>query len=230
MKKNKCYANILGNCDNKISHEHFISKKIFELLTGKIFNLSGAAWLSKDKQIQLTVSNLNSKVLCRKHNSQLSNVDSYAANFFETIYKYTRGGIQGSVDVSNLPSEFNGRDLEYWMLKVACGAIASGNWGGENRIVPAEWNKILFRNQEWPDCFSLYSTEKTGYTVPANDHMRFDFRRDPQNKYLQGVTCHFMCYDMTLALGNFIGIPGIKRPSELLFKHDGRELSIKIKW
>lgn len=231
MKTNKkCYANILENCDSKISREHYIGQGIFDLMSGPSLTVSGFPWQKRDATQQLRKSNLTAKVLCRKHNSELSPIDSSAQRFLETIYRCTRGGIQGIVDVSQLGFDFDGRDLERWLLKVACGAIASGNYGGKDRTVPPEFVEILFGRRSWPEYFCLYSSEKTEYTVPARDHMQFDFRRNRSNKYLQGVTCYFMSIDFTLVLGNYIGVPGLKRPKVLVYSHEDRQIEINLKW
>jgi len=231
MKTNKkCYANILGNCDSKMTREHYISEGIFNLMSGVSFTVSGFPWQKRDSTQQLRTSDLTAKVLCRKHNSELGSIDSSAQHFFKTIYHCTRGGIQGTVDVSQLGFDFDGRDLERWLLKVACGAIASGNHGGKDRTVPPEFVEILFGQRSWPEYFCLYSSERTEYTVPARDHMRFDFRRDKSNKYLQGVTCYFMSIDLTLVLGNYIGVPGLKRPKTLDYRHEDRQIEINLKW
>lgn len=231
MKTNKkCYANILGNCDSKMSREHYISEAIFNLMSGVSFIVSGFPWQKRDSAQRLMKSNLTARVLCRKHNSELSSIDSSAQRFFETIYHCTRGGIQGIIDVSQLSFNFDGRDLERWLLKVACGAIASGNYGGKDRTVPREFVEILFGQRSWPEYFCLYSSERTEYTVPAKDHMRFDFRKDKSNKYLKGVMCYFMSIDLTLVLGNYIGVPSLRRPKVLVYSHEDRQIEINLKW
>ncbi len=232
MKTNKkCYANILGNCDPKISREHYIGQGIFDLMSGVSFTVSGFPWQKRDATQSLRKSNITAKVLCRKHNSELSPIDSSAQRFLETIYHLTRGGIQGAIDVSQLRFDFEGRNLERWLLKVACGAIASGNYGGENRTVPPEVVEILFGQRSWPEYFCLYSPgKKREYTVPARDHMQFDFRRNRSNKCLMGVTCYFMSIDLTLVLGNYLEVPGLKRPKVLVYSHEDRQIEIDLKW
>ncbi len=228
--KRRCYADILGNCDSKMSREHYISQSVFDLMSGDSFTVSGFHWQKGDSAQRLRKSDIAARVLCRKHNSELSSIDSGAQRFLKTIYDCTRGGIQGSIDVSQLSLDFDGRDLERWLLKVACGAIASGNHGGKDRTVPPEFVEILFGQRSWPEYFCLYSSEKTEYTVPGRDHMQFDFRRDKSNRYLQGVTCYFMSIDLTLVLGNYIGVPGVKRPKTLVYCHEDRQIEINLKW
>lgn len=81
-------------------------------MSGPSLAVSGFPWQKRDATQQLRKSNLTAKVLCRKHNSELSPIDSSAQRFLETIYRCTRGGIQGIVDVSQLGFDFDGRDLE----------------------------------------------------------------------------------------------------------------------
>ena len=135
--------------------------------------------------------------------------------------------------VDNLCFEFNGRLHEMWLLKVVCGAIASGNYGMKSRVVPRILVEILFERHPWPSEFGFYLPTETHYTVPEHGHVRFDFVRDGVENIIKGVTCHFMCYNVTLALGPYSGVPGIKRQSptmEFVFKNEERELCVKLQW
>jgi len=191
----KCYANILADCNGSISREHYISESVLSILSGRNLNVRGFPWQQKGDQLTVTATGLAAKVLCEAHNTALSPLDTDAGKFFQTLYTCTRGGMQGLVSTEDLSFDFEGRILEYWMLKVVRGAIASGNYGGTNRLVPRSWVEVLFGRQEWPHDFTLYSDEKTEYTVPEHDHARFDFVRDNTNPdLLQGLRCTFMCY------------------------------------
>src|SRR5207249_678543 len=112
---------------------------------GRNLNVRGFPWQQEGDQLTVTPTGLAAKVLCEAHNNTLSPYDTCAGEFFQTLYTCTRGGIQGLVNTDNLRFDFDGHTLEYWMLKIVCGAIASGNYGGKIRIVPQSWVEILFR-------------------------------------------------------------------------------------
>ena len=228
----ECYAGFLGECDGGISREHYISKKVLDVLAlGGTLNVAqqtaGKVHYEYTSGVETVAA---AKVLCKKHNSFLSALDSHAGDFFTSVYHCTRGGIQGLIDFSQFKTDLSGRLIEKWLLKMACGAIASGSWGGGHRMIPQEWVRVLFGFSPWPEYFNLYSSEKTEYCVPEGNHARVDFRRDPSNSILQGVTCVFMPLDLTLVLGPYHGVPGLKRPSDFIYKSSEREITIKLSW
>jgi len=67
----KCWARQFGDCSNKISREHTITAGIF--IDPKV-RVEGFSWC-RDEPKEIGLANLTSKVLCTKHNSQLSEVD-----------------------------------------------------------------------------------------------------------------------------------------------------------
>ncbi|MBI5414973.1 hypothetical protein HZA38_05690 [Candidatus Peregrinibacteria bacterium] len=229
MKQHKCYANCIGECSDKMSQEHYISEKILNLLMGELCYVTGMPW-QKEKKF-LAKKALTANVLCVKHNNQLSKLDNAGGSFFETIYTCTRGGIQGSISTEHLKFEHNGRDIQKWMLKLACGAIASGIWGGHHRNVPYEWVKILFDFKKWPPFFNLsYIHQRITYTVPEKDHMKIDFIRDLSNENLWGVSLVFMPLEITLFFNDTIDNPENRHPKVIGFENEKKKLEIKIKW
>jgi len=140
-----CYAGILADCEPPISREHYISEAVFAIISGGTFTATGFPWQATGRSISLTADGFAAKVLCSKHNSLLSRLDTFAKEFFGAFYQCVRGGVQGLTDVNDSTFEFSGRDLERWLLKVACGATASGNQGGPSRSVPREWVEVFVR-------------------------------------------------------------------------------------
>lgn len=66
-----CWAQCLGNCSGKISREHPISPSVFG---GDEIVVQGFPWC-RDRPKKISVANLTEKVLCQKHNSDLSDID-----------------------------------------------------------------------------------------------------------------------------------------------------------
>lgn len=206
---------------------------MIEALPGKEFKMEGFPWQKPGEFTALKFDALKAKVLCRKHNTALSPLDSAAGSFFRTIYTCTRGGIQGVIPLDDLCFEFDGRVLERWLLKVLCGVLASGNHSGKDRIVPKEWVEVLYERRPWPQEFEFYLLDGAGYTVPVHDHFKFEFYRKGPQDIIEGVTCYFMWYNMSLSLGQYTGFPGVRQTSprmEVGLKNEERELHVKLRW
>jgi len=80
---NKCWASSLGDCEGKITREHLISKGLF--LDDTII-VKGYSWC-KDETIKVSLASLTSKILCKKHNSLLSEIDRAGIHSFNILQK-----------------------------------------------------------------------------------------------------------------------------------------------
>ena len=133
-----CWASILGDCTGKISREHLISASLFPE-KGEI-SVSGFPWC-KGETKKISVKNCTSKILCSKHNSLLSPLDSSAGSAFSVLKK--------CISLSNERQTFhppkfkvrvftiNGLFLERWFLKTLI------NLCRENGIHLQKENKII---------------------------------------------------------------------------------------
>lgn len=74
-----CWASCLGDCDGGMSREHLFSAN----LLGDSINVSGGPYGDEPRRIGR--SRLVSKILCAKHNSDLSPLDAEAGRFAETL-------------------------------------------------------------------------------------------------------------------------------------------------
>src|SRR5690348_11277537 len=82
----RCWAAPLGDCDQKISREHTVSRSLFE---SEQIMVQGFKWcLNEPKSIGL--SNLVAKILCKRHNSGLSDLDSSALQAFNVFREAIR--------------------------------------------------------------------------------------------------------------------------------------------
>ncbi len=137
----RCYLSPLGNCSRTITREHFISKNILKRIAwGKetpgiatpTLKFEGARHFFGGKEcLEIGINAFAAKVLCDKHNSALSLIDTAVGLAFETIEalaedaaKLHKGGSLLSFDISS------GLDIERWMIKVFCGLIAAGKIKG----------------------------------------------------------------------------------------------------
>jgi hypothetical protein len=100
---------------------------------------------------------LGSNILCERHNNALSDLDACAKQFF--------AGLLLALSKSGGPAadqklSVNGDELERWLLKACCGALASGNLLENatrvSREPPRKWLDILFSESAWEVDTGLY--------------------------------------------------------------------------
>ncbi len=163
-----CYASPLEDCSNKISREHYKSGSILEAID-KDWGLvvGNLPWLV-DRTKAISPKALTSKILCERHNSALSPLDTVALRFFNAFDTVTNDlGVHPGHDRMFL---FNGHDIERWILKVLCGSVYSknaalangpyGQWSPEQR-----WLRILFGQERIPKGWGLYFPAEIGTTT-----------------------------------------------------------------
>jgi hypothetical protein len=170
-----CYARALKDCSEKISREHYVSAAVSEVL-GDEHRITNASWLPPGQESAgIPTSALGSKILCERHNSALSGLDTHAKEFFTQL-------VWGFSDmqpcVPRRQVTFVGEQIELWVLKAACGALASGNLVERGcaikRQPPIEWLNLLFRGARWEEGAGLHirqtrMTPHRGYAIgPAH--------------------------------------------------------------
>ena len=112
-----CWAAPLRNCGGGISHEHLVSKSVFP--DQSIF-VKGLDWcLEEPKEVH--IESLTAKILCRDHNSALSELDSEAGRAFNTIREFaqtkTERGKMPYINWAFKQQTIDSRKLERWCLK-----------------------------------------------------------------------------------------------------------------
>lgn len=142
----KCFAESLGDCDGRITREHYISKSVLEILqpSGGTMQVVGAPWIPPGEAKTVSTASMTSKILCKEHNEGLGDLDAAAAGFFGAVMDALRAGSTGDPPVSQINLKHNIRLLSLWMLKLGCGGIASGIHGGESRVVPEHLVRVLY--------------------------------------------------------------------------------------
>jgi len=113
----KCWANPLGDCSDKLSGEHIVSQSIFD---SEQLTVMGLPWC-RNAPKTIGLSSLTANILCRKHNSELSELDLTAGKAIQVLCD--------AFKLSELRSHYkrgmwrvvqykiNGAKLERWFLK-----------------------------------------------------------------------------------------------------------------
>lgn len=118
-RKFKCWAAPCGGCGDGPSREHLLSNCLFP---DGVVRVKGFDWC-KDETKTVGINGLARQILCKKHNSALSNADAEA--------KKAVGLFQQSVQAGSGPAANNrvdGHILERWLLKTAINTAYGGNW------------------------------------------------------------------------------------------------------
>jgi hypothetical protein len=164
----KCFARSLGNCSTTISGEHIISKSILEFLyPDNALFLSGPKWLNGQDNKKIPVSSFTANVLCKTHNSALSNLDTQMSKFVKFIYTIN----EGQSELINI----DGYDIERWMLKTLCVFISSGvaykkykGW-----IPPQAWLQKLFNSSNIDTGMGLFFLSSRTRRQDRNNQIGF---------------------------------------------------------
>jgi hypothetical protein len=110
----KCWAESRGGCDKKMSGEHVFSKSLF---IDKMVTILGTA---QPLPSPVSLKNLRAKVLCKKHNEKLSDLDDEVGK----LATFIRGASQTEIPRTER-QQFDGRKLERWCLKTGYNILAS---------------------------------------------------------------------------------------------------------
>jgi hypothetical protein len=154
---NFCWAKLNGNC-NDISKEHILSKSLFN---GKI-TIKGFPWC-RNEEMEIGINSLVSKILCEKHNNDLSKYDGEMVKFWNIIdemakrlEKINRHGFRKK----DFPIVYkiNGFSLERWFLKTLVNIWMineKDSYLPVSGIIPT-----LYQNMAFHHPFGLYNVVK----------------------------------------------------------------------
>lgn len=156
-----CYAAQLGSCSKRISKEHYVSDAILRLVSKgeRSVLVRNLAFQSSEALEPIGIPNLVAKVLCTKHNSDLSRFDIAGLDLFAGMDLIDSAAGNYGESLKTIP--VNGDDLERWMLKTLLGGIISGNIplsGGRLKSVmpPMHLLNILFEGGDFAPGHGLY--------------------------------------------------------------------------
>lgn len=120
----KCYLSQSLDCSKNISREHYVSKAILELMGGEIA-VTGVPWQPPGTTVKYGINSLVSKILCDRHNSALSPLDSLAAQVFKTIKNVCDHLNHRSLSRRTAWHLASGEALELWCIKTLLGLFFS---------------------------------------------------------------------------------------------------------
>ncbi len=178
-----CWAGSLGNCGGGISHEHYVSRCLFP---DQAIFVQGLDWcLDRPKEVR--IETLTGKILCRDHNTALSELDAAAGRAFDSIRDFAmmKTDREKMPYLSWGPKQFtiDGPKLERWCLKTLLNfsfnrQLTIGLGTHDAGTVPISLVRIAFGLEEFTDGRGLYTAfrqnetfnleHRFGYTAKAH--------------------------------------------------------------
>ncbi len=218
----KCWAAPLQNCAGKISREHVISRGTFaddELL------VQGFDWC-RDAPAKISLSGLTRKILCVKHNSDLSTADDAGIRAVEEFRELVRLGMARSNAKPRqwrlVRSTIDGFELERWFLKTLINVAFRREYPIGKPIQP-EWRpsrelvEIAFGLRRFQPRAGLYLIGgETGDNVNPSEKLQILTFTDSDQKLLGA---RFLFFGFTFLI--YLEVAGPKRYVQFL-NADGR--------
>ncbi len=179
----QCWARSVSECRGKASGEHLITKALFP--SG--LKVRGFPWCNGEVKA-VGANALTAKVLCRYHNTELSELDSAALDVWcvlreignqvvelQTVARIAR--IQPRAELRKYP--LDGARLERWCFKMTINMVASGSVTG----FPEEWEPrkelvdFVFGAGRLPDGCGLGLAVVLGEKLEDPDNISFQLIR-----------------------------------------------------
>jgi hypothetical protein len=199
-----CWAECLGDCSGKISKEHIVSRGLFD---GDALRVFGFSWC-KDEEKEISLPSLTAKILCVKHNNDLSEVDTSGANAFAVFREMRR---LTNVREKMTPRRWrvvrcsvNGSLLERWFLKTLInistgseypiGKLANKAGQASEELVNVAFGRHIFTGRS-----GLYSAVHVGQMIHSSDKVEFSPLIKEQN-YIAGGLFSFRGFRFLLFL------------------------------
>ena len=168
LANDRCYAAPLNDCSRKITGEHTLSHSVLrELSPTGIVEVNGLPGRPHEEFVSVQAKGLISNVLCDRHNSALSNLDTVGHRFFKSLRAINAALRDKAKKPRNRPYLFNGHDVERYILKALCGDGFAGKMtdhGGRIRgwRPSAQWVRILYGLEAFPEGWGLYLAATPG--------------------------------------------------------------------
>ncbi len=187
-----CYASSLHDCDGgSLSGEHYFSRSVLEAI-GDGATYRGLPWMPVEG-ISLGINSFVANVLCKRHNSALSGLDTVAGNLFGCIRDITLNKTEQTL------WGFSGYDVERWLIKLLLGMISSRNVPTSvnnthtltDVNIPLELLKILFSGPE-PVEQGYFKILWQNGERNASDQFRVACERDFETDQRDHIIAEFM--------------------------------------
>ena len=232
-----CYLSFTEDCDEKLTGEH-LSHGIFRQI-GQNINVTGWPGLKPGEVKSIGITRLTSKILCKRHNSGFSKVDTTASRFFEMLTDVNIDLATSSLSRRKRFYLLNGEDLEMWAAKVLLGLLYSQPKSSalHGYTVDSDIMRTLIMARRLPPACGLYLGTALGDKVSYNHkELMVGTITEPNRRRLLGLTFRIesVPFDfwMDNSRVNFAAEIRNKlyRPSPITFEGRGRSHTIFLSW
>jgi hypothetical protein len=172
-----CWAACLGDCEGGLSGEHTISKCLFSAEAVKV---RGFHWCL-DEPITVGLSSLTRNILCKKHNSDLSDVDAYSKTALNTLADSMALAVRRNELRQNHWTikryEIDGRLFERWFVKTLVNVAFGGRYGigrgAQIAGIPSDnLVRIAFGQQSFHGHAGLYALARNGENISLQEGIK----------------------------------------------------------
>jgi hypothetical protein len=216
-----------------LSLEHWISHDVLRSFSvdGRLY-ISGAPWLD-GAQVRLPTRRLGANVLCTRHNSALSGLDTMAGQLFRVLYGYQTAQADPDSPArrgTSLIGVFSGPDLERWLLKVLWGGVAAGALGRDGERITMLRSDIdhealletLYRGQAWPEGWGLHVGAVPGEPLQEEAPVAIESATGPDGSaWGATVWIGVVGFRLTLGTPDGIGPNLIRQPGGVVLDQQG---------
>ena len=230
----KCYAQTTQNCSARISAEHYISNVILKKIQLNNLVKIGGLPGNKNKMQLLPRARMASRILCQRHNSSLSSLDTEGeGEKLKNIIGYfdKRFNDKNLIEEISLCAE---EDIERWLLKTACGMLSAGKFGVDGEAIsqplPEKWVRILWSLKNWPKYWGLcIPIKKIAY---HSDRLSVVPLTNPKNNEVLAVKLEINGLPINLVLSTLDNPEalGTYRLQTLVFHQKGINKYLELSW
>lgn len=170
----RCYANVDGGCSTKISGEHYLSHSLIRLYTWDDPSVTIRHDHGFGVPHPVRPRDFVAKVLCTRHNTDLSAADDAALEFATFLRQIALTYLNGSGEWGeDSVVQISGDDLQRWVLKLLATHTAanalSDNGERITRRIPDDAVHLLLDQAQWPESWGLCVAGS-----PMNTKLGFD--------------------------------------------------------
>lgn len=138
-----------------------------ELSPTGIIEVSGLPGKSHEEFVSVPVSKFTCNILCDRHNTALSPLDSIGHRFYKSLKTINSDLRDKTRKPRSRPYLFNGHDIERYILKVLCGDGFANKMRTEHGQIrdwrpSAQWVRILYGLEPFPTGWGLYLAAPPG--------------------------------------------------------------------
>lgn len=216
-----------------VSQEHWISHDLLRSISvDGCLLVSGHPWL-RGAEKWLPTKALGANVMCTRHNSALSDLDTTASELFRVLYGYQTAQDDPDSLVrlgSPLIGVFSGRNLERWLLKVLLGGVAAGAFGSGGEPITSVRSDInhkvlletLFRGKAWPPGWGLHVGFLPGAQLQAEAPLGYESATGPDGSAWQVmVAMGVVEFRVTVCTSDGLGPNLVRQPGGIVLAQQG---------